>query len=194
MPQMSMNHEPHPTPQKVEIVKELADLLKRGKGIYLADFTGLNVEKANELRRGFRDRSIIYRVEKNTLIRQACRDLGYDDLIPFLEGPTALAVSFDDAVLPVRFLGDFVKEMEKPTPIIKAGLVEERFVSAADIALLKDIPSREVLLAQILASLQAPLVNIVMVFNEVVRSFLSVLQAVIEKKRASGEGEAPPTQ
>lgn len=185
-----MEYEPHPTPQKIETVKELTDLLKQANGLYLADFTGISVEEANELRGKFRKQQVVYRVEKNTLIRHACRDMGYEDLIPFLEGPTALAISFDDPVLPIRLLSEFVKGKEKQTPVIKAGMLENNFVGADKIELLKDIPSREVLLAQILTSIQAPLSNLVFVLNEVVRSFLAILQAVIEKKKASGEGEA----
>ncbi len=185
-----MEYEPHPTSQKIETVKELTDLLKRANGLYLADFTGINVEDANELRSKFRKQQVVYRVEKNTLIRLACREMGYDDLIPYLEGPTALAISFDDPVLPIRLLTEFVKDKEKQTLVIKAGMLENNFVGADKIESLKNIPSREVLLAQILTSVQAPLSNLVFVLNEVVRSFLAVLQAIIEKKQASGEGEA----
>lgn len=180
-----MDYEPHPTPKKHEVVKELTELFEQAKGLYLADFTGLNVEEANALRRSFRKQRVVYRVVKNTLIRHACCDAGYQDLIPHLEGPTALAISFDDPVLPVRLVADFVKDKEKETPVFKAGMLEKAYVGPDIIKSIKDIPSREVLLAQILSSVQAPLVNFVVVLNEVLRSFMAVLQAVIDKKQTS---------
>lgn len=181
-----MTHEPHPTQQKIDTIQELSDLIARARGLYLADFTGLNVEQANELRSNFHQKQVVYRVFKNTMIRHACQKAGFSELVPYLEGPTALAISFEDPVLPVRLISDFAKGMEKQTPIIKAGMLEKFFVGAQDIAVIKDIPSREILLSQILTSLQAPLANFVGTLNEVLRSFVAVLQAVIDKKQASG--------
>ena len=181
-----MNTEAHPTEKKIDTVKELMDLLEKAQGLYLADFNGLNVEQANKLRASFRNQNAVYRVYKNTLIQHACREMGYEDLIPHLEGPTALALSFDDPVVPVRLIAEFVKNLEKKTPVIKAGILEKNYIGTDGIKALKDIPPRDVLIAQILNCVQSPLYNVVMVLNEVVRSFLAVLQAVIDKKQASG--------
>jgi large subunit ribosomal protein L10 len=182
-----MNTEAHPTPKKVETVQELTELLEKAQGLYLADFTGLNVKDVNELRSNFRSQNAVYRVYKNTLLELACKEAGFEDLLPHLQGPTAIAMSFNDPVTPVRLIADFVKGKEHESPVIKAGLLEKNFVDAKTIQSLKNIPPREVLLAQILASLQAPITNVVMVLNEVVRSFLAVVQAVIDKKQAAGE-------
>lgn len=183
-----MNTEAHPTPKKIETVEELTDLLEKAQGLYLADFTGLNVKEVNELRSNFRSQNAVYRVYKNSLLEHACRKAGFEDLIPHLEGPTALALSFDDPVTPVRLIANFVKDKENKTPVIKAGLLEKNYIDAKTIKSLKNIPPKEVLLAQILASMQAPVANFVMVLNEIVRSFLAVLQAVIDKKQAASEG------
>lgn len=182
-----MAFEAHPTPQKIEAVAELDVLFKQAKGLYLADFTGLNVEEVNELRRNFRQQQVFYKVVKNTLIKQACQNSGYTALLPFLEGPTALAIGLQDPVLPARLISDFVKNREKKSPVIKAGMLENSFIGPDQIAALKDIPPREVLLSQILFLLSAPLSNFVGTLNEIVRSFLGVLQAIIEKKQAGGE-------
>ncbi len=182
-----MTRQAHPTQQKIDTVKALSDLFQQAKGIYLADFTGLNVEQVNELRSIFYKQNAIYRVVKNTLIRQACENTGYKDLLQHLEGPTALAISLHDPVLPVRLISDFTKGKEPQTPVIKAGMLEKLYVGADQISAVKDIPSREILLSQILSVLQAPLAGFVGVLNEVLRSFLSVLDAVIEKKKAAGE-------
>lgn len=182
-----MTRQAHPTQQKIDTVKALSDLFQQAKGIYLADFTGLNVEQVNELRSIFYKQNAIYRVVKNTLIRQACENTGYNDLLKHLEGPTALAISLHDPVLPVRLISDFTKGKEPQTPVIKAGMLEKLYVGAEQISAVKDIPSREALLSQILSVLQSPLAGLVGVLNEVLRSFLSVLDAVIEKKKAAGE-------
>lgn len=184
-----MTRQAHPTQQKIDTVKALSDLFQQAKGIYLADFTGLNVEQVNELRSLFYKQNAIYRVVKNTLIRQACEKSGYQDLLQHLEGPTALAISLHDPVLPVRLISEFTKGKEPQMPVIKAGMLEKLYVGADQIGAVKDIPSREVLLSQILSALQSPLAGFVGVLNEVLRSFLSVLDAVIEKKKAAGEGK-----
>jgi len=182
-----MEYESHPTPQKIETVKELAGLFQQAKGLYLADFTGLNVEQANELRSHFHKEQVLFRVVKNTLLRHACNEVGYQELISHLEGPTAIAVSLEDPVAPVRIISDFTKNLEKKTPVIKAGILEENYVGSDRIETLKNIPPREVLLAQILAGLQAPMANLVGVLHEILRSFVGVLQAIIDKKQAQGE-------
>lgn len=182
-----MNTEAHPTPKKVETVEELTDLLEKAQGLYLADFTGLNVKDVNELRSNFRGQNAVYRVYKNSLLEHACKKAGFEDLIPHLEGPTALALSFDDPVTPVRLIADFVKGKDTETPVIKAGLLEKNYVDAKTIKSLRNIPPREVLIAQILATMQAPVANFVIILNEIVRSFLAVLHAVSEKKQATGE-------
>jgi len=164
-------------------------LLQQAKGIYLADFAGLNVEKTNELRSSFRKEQVIYRVIKNTLIRLACEEVGYKDLIQHLEGPTAVAMSMNDPVSPVRVISEFGKKLEKDQkkPTIKAGILEEAYVGTDQIAKLKDIPPREVLLTQIVTVMQSPIADFVGVLNEIVRSFVAVLQAVIDKKQAEGQ-------
>jgi len=187
---MNRSRQAHPSAEKLETVKKLAHLFQQAKGIYLADFTGLNVEEANELRRNFHKQQVIYKVVKNTLIRHACEELGYQDLIPHLEGPTALAISIRDPILPVRLISSFTKDKEKQTPVIKAGLLEGAYISAADVVKVRDIPPREVLVGQILSILQAPLANLVGTLNEIVRSFLAVLEAIIQKQQAAAEDAA----
>jgi large subunit ribosomal protein L10 len=115
--------------------------------------------------------------------------------VPFLEGPTALAVSMKDPVLPVRLITDFHKGKEKQIPIIKAGMLEGLFINSDQVAVVRDIPSREVLLSQILSCLEAPMANLVGIMNEIIRTFLSVLEGVIEKKRAAeGPAAEPPAE
>lgn len=190
-----MDYQSHPTEKKINTVKELTELFAQAKGLYLADFTGLNVEQANELRTHFHKEEVLYRVVKNTLLRHACKEIGYENLIPHLEGPTAIALSMDDPVAPVRIIADFTKkQQDKKTPVIKAGILEENYISADDVAILKNIPPKDVILAQILAGLQAPVANFVGVLNEILRSFVGVLQAIIDKKQAAGEEDVKATE
>jgi large subunit ribosomal protein L10 len=191
-----MPREAHPTNQKVQTVEDLSHLFQEAKGIYLADFTGLNVEQVNDLRRTFFKQQVVYKVVKNTLIRHACENTGYQDLIQHLEGPTALAISLNDPVLPLRLITDFHKGKEKAIPVIKAGILEGQYVGSADVQKVKDIPSREVLLSQILSLLQSPLSGFLGTLNEVLRSFVAVLEAIIQKKGGAppAAGEEPSSQ
>jgi len=182
-----MDYQSHPTEKKKEVVAELTDLFGQAKGIYLADFTGLNVEQANELRSMFHKEEVIYRVVKNTLIQNACENADLKDLNKHLVGPTALAISITDPVAPVRVISDFNKDQTQKTPVIKAGMVESVYVGTDEIERIKSIPPRDVLLSQIISCVQAPVADFVGVLNEIVRSFVGVLQAVIDKKQSEGE-------
>jgi large subunit ribosomal protein L10 len=185
-----MSPQAHPNAEKIASVQELDALFQQAKGIYLADFTGLNVEEVNELRRSFHKQQVVYKVVKNTLIRQACQNAGLEDLLQHLQGPTALAISARDPVLPAKLISDFTKGKERQIPVLKAGWLEGAYVGTGDLERVKNIPSREVLLSQILSILQSPLAGLVGTLNEIVRSFLGVLEAIIEKKKAAGE-QAP---
>lgn len=152
----------------------------------MADFSGLNVEEVNQLRRKFHQESAIYRVVKNSLIEHACIEMNYQVLLPYLQGPTALAMSFTDPVLPVKIITDFVKGKEKMVLSVKAGLLENTFISSGDVDKVKNIPPREVLLAQILFLLESPVAGFVGVLSETLRTFLATLDAIIEQKQSAG--------
>jgi large subunit ribosomal protein L10 len=171
-----------PRPEKELVVNEVAESLAQAKGIYLTDFTGLNVEEMNELRREFRQASVQYRVVKNTLARKSVTDAGYENLLEFLNGPTAFAFSNDDPSAPARIIRDFAKTREKPT--IKALVFEGQVFDSSRVDQIAKIPSREILLSQLLGTLQTPMINFVNTLHGILSKFVRTLDAIKEQKEA----------
>jgi len=167
---------------KEEIVVKLAEKLNSAKAAFLADYRGLNVDQVNQLRGELRKAGVDYRVVKNTLLRLASKDTGLTCLDPFLEGPTAIAIAGDDPVAPAKVLSDFAKANTKFE--LKAGALDGRLLSVEDIKALADLPSREVLLAKMLGSLNAPAGNFVGVLAAIPRSLVQVLAAIQDQKAA----------
>ena len=118
-------------PEKKEAVETLKEKFSSAKGIVLADFTGLTVSEANELRRMCREAQVEYRVIKNTLARIAAREADLDDLVEHFDGPVAVAMSVADSVAPARVLAEFRRAAQKLT--FKAGYVEGRVFSSDEI-------------------------------------------------------------
>ena len=144
-----------PTAQKEAIVQEYGGKLSDAKSLLLADFTGMDVATVTALRAQLRKDGVHYRVLKNTLLRLACAQSGMDALTPFLEGPTAIAYSVDDEVAPARTLVDFAKIHERP--VLKAGIIGERLYTQQELIQLAGLPTRDVLLAQVIGTIVAPL-------------------------------------
>ena len=170
--------------EKEVIVAEVAEKISRAKSLYLADFTGLTVEQANELRREFRKSGIDYKVVKNTLVRKALENAtGYDKVIERLTGPTAIAFSYDDPVSSAKIIRKFIEKHEKPT--IKICVVENQVYDGSKLNELAKLPSRQELVASILGSIQSPIAGIIGAVEAVARDLVSLLHAIEEKKKAS---------
>ncbi|AEE92281.1 50S ribosomal protein L10 [Tepidanaerobacter acetatoxydans Re1] len=164
---------------KVKAVEELKDKFDRSSAVILTDYRGLNVADITELRRKLKEQGIEYKVAKNTLTRIAIKDFDYD-LDEFLEGPTAMAFSYEDPVAPAKVLTDFAKihkELE-----IKAGVVEGKVVSKDVISELAKMPPKEQLLASAVGAIQSPLYGIVGVMQGTLRNVVYTLQAIQDKK------------
>ena len=102
-----------PTPQKEAIVAEITEQLNKAKSIFLTDFKGLNVDETNNLRRELTSASVQYRVVKNSLARLAVKAAGCDELLEYLDGPTAIAFGMDDPDAPVRMIKKLDRGSEK---------------------------------------------------------------------------------
>lgn len=168
---------------KEALVAEFAAKLKEAKAAFLADYRGLDVEQANDLRNKLRDAGVEYRVVKNTLLRLAAKDTDAECLDEFLAGPTAIALVTDDPVAPAKALVEFAKKHEIFQ--LKAGMLEGKLLDAAAIKALSDLPSREELLAKMLGSMSAPATNFVGVLAAIPRSFVQVLAAIKDQKEAA---------
>lgn len=168
---------------KAKVVAELAEKLASAKAAYLADFRGINVEQANTLRGELLKAGVEYRVVKNTLLKLAIKGTASECLDEHLNGPTAVTIVQDDPVAPAKVLSEFAKKVEKFD--LKCGMLEGKLLSIDDIKALADLPSREVLLAKMLGSLNAPVSNFVGVLAAVNRSLVQVLAAIRDQKEAA---------
>ena len=174
-----------PTAEKEAVVKDLAGLLKESAGVYLTDFTGLDVPSVTELRGKLRAEGVSCRVVKNRLAKLAAKEAGFEGLAEVFAGPTALAASGDDPVAPVRVLTTFSREMQGK-PVVKVGLVDGRLYQDSELERLATLPPREVLLAQVVSTVQSPISGLAFCLNGLLQKLVLVLSAVGEKK---GESE-----
>ena len=139
---------------KQPIVAEISELFNGAKSAVLVDYRGLTVEQDTQLRKQLREAGVTYKVYKNTMIRFAAKGTEFEALEPHLEGPTALAVSKEDATAPARVLAEFAKKADKLE--LKAGVVEGTYYDQKGIQVIATIPSREVLLGSPIPAILPP--------------------------------------
>ncbi|CAG0935123.1 50S ribosomal protein L10 [Geobacter sp.] len=169
---------------KQQQVAELHDKLKRAKAVFLADFRGMNVEQATMLRNELRAAAIEYKVAKNTLLELASKETDKESLSPHYAGPTAIAFSYDDPVAAAKVLSKFAKTQAN-TFKLKAGVLSGKPITVSDIQALADLPSREVLIAKLLGTINAPVANFVGVLAAVPGSFVRALNAIKVQKEGN---------
>lgn len=150
---------------KQPIVEAISEELKGAQSVVLVDYRGLTVAQDTELRKKLREAGVTYRVYKNTMMKRAFEGTEFEGLEGCLEGPSAIAISKEDATAPARIICDFAKKAEALE--VKAGVVEGSVYDAAGIQELSKIPSREVLLSKLLGSLQSPITNLARVLNQI---------------------------
>jgi large subunit ribosomal protein L10 len=170
--------------QKQELVTTLADRVARSPTLYVTDFTGLDVARLTELRRRLRAAGVEYVVVKNTLARRAFDSAHVPGLLPHLAGPTALVLAGADPVGAAKVLAEFQKEHDRPA--IRAGLVDGRAVTPAEVKRLAALPSRPELLAQVGGALQAPLAGLAGALHGVLLTMVGALEG-LRVQRAAGE-------
>ncbi len=166
-------------PEKAEAVEFLKQKFTDAQGIILADFTGLTVHEANDLRRRCREAQVEYRVIKNTLARLAAREADIAELEEHFQGPVAVAMSETDSIAPARVIAEFRKEVQKP--VFKAGYVEGRIYAPEDVRRIALLPSREGLIAQVIGAVEGPMAQLVMTLEGVMRNLISVLEQASRK-------------
>ena len=149
---------------KQPIVEEISANIKDAQSVVLVDYRGLTVEQDTNLRKQLREAGITYNVYKNTMMNFAFKGTDCESLAPYLEGPSAIAISSTDATAPARILCKFAKDANKLE--IKAGIVEGMAYDAAGIAEIAKIPSREELLSRLFGSMQSPVANFARVMNQ----------------------------
>ena len=150
---------------KQPVVAEISELLNGAASAVVVDYRGLTVAQDTELRKALRQAGVSYKVYKNTLIKRAAEGTEFAALDPNLEGPTAIAVSKDDATAPARVLAEFAKKADKLE--IKGGVIEGTYYDAKGMQVIATIPSREVLLGKLLGSIQSPITNLARVLTQI---------------------------
>jgi len=168
---------------KQQITENLHDRFARSAIIVVTDYNGLDVGALNDLRRRLRAEGIEYQVVKNTLLVRAAADTEADLIKEYFKGPSAVAISYDDPVAPAKVLTQFAKENNKLE--IKVGVLNGKVLDLNAVKALAMLPSKEVMLAQFLAVLNAVPTSFVRVLAEVPRSMLNVLNAIKDQKEAA---------
>ena len=149
---------------KQPIVAEISEAIKEAQSVVLVDYRGLTVEQDTELRKQLREAGVMYKVYKNTMMNFAFKGTDFEGLAPYLEGPSAVAISTTDATAPARILAKFAKDAKKLE--IKAGVVEGVVYDAQGMQAIASIPSREELISKLLGSIQSPITNFARVMNQ----------------------------
>ncbi len=170
--------------QKVEIVKNLKEKFLSCEGVFVTTFKGFTVAESNEIRKMIREKGGEFKVVKNTLIRLASQETPAQLVNDYIEGPTALVIAYQDPVEIAKVLNKFIKNHSSLK--LKGFVIQGKGFNAEAIEELVKLPSKEILLAQVLGTLQAPITNFVGLLSAILRNFLYVLKA-IEEKKAKGE-------
>ncbi|MDP8922712.1 MAG: 50S ribosomal protein L10, partial [Chloroflexota bacterium] len=175
--------------QKERAVDELADKLSRSQMVVVTDYRGLSVGQMSDLRGRLRQAGAEYQVAKNTLTRFAAEQIGRGSLVEDLQGPTALAFGFEDPTALAKALSDYVRATRLDLPV-RGGLIGDRRISAAEIGHLAELPPRDVVLAQTLGSVVAPISSFVMMVAAPLQSIIGVIEARRQQLEESGEAGA----
>ncbi|MCP1102057.1 ribosomal protein L10 [Aequitasia blattaphilus] len=179
---------------KQPIVDSIAAEVKGAASIVLVDYRGLSVAEDTELRQQLREAGIVYKVYKNTMMKRAFEGTEFAGLDEYLAGPSALAISKDDATAAARILSKFAKTAKALE--LKAGVVEGNVYGQEQLAELANIPSRDELLSKLLGSIQSPITNLARVLNQIAEAGGSEAAPAVEEaaEEAPAVEEAPAAE
>lgn len=174
-----------PNPQKINTVAEIKKLFDDASSIFVTDYQGLSVAEITGLRKNLRENQVTYRVAKNTLLRLAANQAGVGDMIDeHLTGPTAVAFTSEDAAIAAKILHDSYKDKELPR--MKVFVVDGQVFSGQEIKRLAGLPPREILLAQVIAAVEAPISKLVGALDGFFRELVGSIEVLTEKKKSEG--------
>ncbi len=169
--------------EKKKIVEDLKEKFATTKVVIVTDYKGLNVSQMTELRRNLSKANVEFQVVKNTLLTRASKDTDAELLADVFKGPSGIALSFDDPVAPAKVLTQFAKDNQKLE--IKAGVMNGKMMDLDAIMALSKLPSREELLAQVLATMNAVPTGLVRALADVPRRMVNALNAIKDQKEAA---------
>jgi len=170
--------------KKAQIIDSLRETFSRCSIGVLTDYRGLSASEMTILRRKLRELGIEYRVVKNTLARFAAERASRADLVSSFQGPVAIAFGYGDIVEPAKTLADYIRA-SKSSLTIKGGFLSDRLLTSGEVSALSTLPSREILLAQVLGGMQSPIAALVNCLAAPIAGMARVLQARI--KQLEGE-------
>ena len=152
---------------KKAIVSEIAEKMKKSASFVVVDYKGIDVTNVTALRAKAREMGVEYKIYKNTFLRFAAKECGYDELVDVLKGSTAIAFCEDDPIAPAKVIADFVKANDLDTLEFKGGVIDNKVSSVDEIKKIATLPSRDEMLAKMLGSLNAPISNFACVINAI---------------------------
>jgi Ribosomal protein L10 len=167
---------------KKKVVEEIKQKLEKATLVVCTDYRGLNVEQVTELRNKLRVPGVEYKVLKNTMFRFALQQAGHEDIAEKITGPNAVVFSNEDPVGPTQTLNEFAKTNKLFE--IKLGMLDGKMISQDEIKQLAALPSREVLLGQVVGTMQAPITSFVRVLNANLTGLVRALDGIREQREA----------
>jgi len=168
-----------PTEQKTKAIQDLEKEARECKGLIITSFKGLKTVEFNEMRQKIRNFKSEYRVVKNSLTRIALKNAGMEELAKALQGPSAIVLERGDALATIKAVFEFAKTHENIK--VSGGYFDGKVLSDKELKAIASLPSREVLLAQLLGTMQAPMVNLVSVLQAPMRDLVGVLDQIAKK-------------
>lgn len=169
-----------PTEKKAQIVDNLEEIFSNCNTGILTDYRGLSTAEISGLRRKLRESGIVYKVVKNTLAQFAARRAGRDELAGLFEGPVAIAFGYGEITESAKVLADYIRT-SKSTLSIKGGFLGDRLLTSQDVETLATLPARDVLVSQVIAGIQSPIVAMVSILAAPIRGIMGALQARIQQ-------------
>ena len=169
-----------PSVKNINSVKELSVKLDKAKAIYFTDYLGLDVVSVTKLRKNFVEKDVEFTVAKNTLIKLAAKEVGISGIDEFLEGPTAIAFSYDDPTGPARVIKEFLKDFDKPS--VKGMIFDGEIFTSDQFDKIANLPSKEQLLSKLVGMLNSPMSKLSNVLNSSVSGLLGRLTQLNSKK------------
>jgi large subunit ribosomal protein L10 len=169
--------------EKKKITEDLHERFSKSAIVVVTDYKGLDVSAMNDLRRKLREEDIEFQVAKNTLLMRAAKDTEVALIQDYFKGPSAVAFSYKDPVAPAKIVAQFAKDNQKLE--IKGGVLKDKVLDVDAIKALAKLPTREVLLGQLLSVLNGVPSSFVRTIAAIPRSLLNVLTAIRDQKETA---------
>lgn len=173
-----------PKQEKIDAVAKMKNIFESADSIFVTDYQGLNVADMTNLRRDLRAKNVQYLIAKNTLLTLAAKEAGVEGVDKYFSGPTAVAFTSDDPAAAAKVLNDSFKD--RKLPVMKVFMVDNEIYEGSEIKRLADLPSKEILLSQVVAAVEAPFTELIGSIDGFFRELIGSIDALTEKKKSEG--------